>query len=171
RALGTADQRQVADLVVGRDLRPELGDARAERFLVDQDLADGALELGLAHSASLVAVTPGASTIPGTATTSRPRTTRGHASRSDRGILASTNTSWIFFRRPASRSPGRQLRTLRPGSSDSIRHGPQRTLWSSAIGVCSSQTRSYSRTAVSPLPRSSRLEPAWSASSSSSLDG
>ena len=151
-ALEHADQQQVAALVVGRDLGAELGHARGERLPVDQDLADRALELGLAHARS--AFTPGASTRPGTATTSRPRTTRGHASRSDRGILASTNTSWTFLRRPASLSPGRQLRTLRPASSDSIVHGPQRTRPSSATGVCSSQTRSYSRTAVRPWPRS-----------------
>src|SRR5436190_2573361 len=169
-ALEDADQEQVAALVVGGDLRAELGDPRAQRLLVDEDLADRALELGLAHS-SLVAVIPGASTRPGTATTSRPRTTRGHASRSDRGILASTNTSWTFLRRPASRSPGRQLLTLRPGSADSILHGPQRTAPSSATGVCSSQTRSYSRTAVRPPPRSSRFEPVRSARSSSSLEG
>src|SRR5206468_4803184 len=77
-ALEHADQEQVAALVVGRDLRAELGDARSERLLVDQDLADGPLQLCLAHS-SLTAVTPAASTSPGTATTSRPRTTRGHA--------------------------------------------------------------------------------------------
>ena len=84
------------------------------RVLVDEDLADAALELSARHGSR---VTPSHSTIPGTATTSSPRTTSGHPSRSERGILASTNTSWIFFDRPASRSPGRHPRTLSPGSS------------------------------------------------------
>src|SRR3954468_21324758 len=74
-ALQHADQQQVAALVVGRDLGAQLGDATGERLPVDQDLADGRFELGLAHARS--AFTPGASTRPGTATTSRPRTTRG----------------------------------------------------------------------------------------------
>ncbi len=52
-----------------------------------------------------------------------------------------------------------------------MRHGPQRTLPSSATGVSSSQTRSYSRTAVRPPPRSTRLEPARAARSSSSFEG
>ena len=67
------------------------------------------------------------------------RTTSGHDSRSERGILASTNTSWIFLVRPASRSPARHPRTLRPRSRAEMRHGPQRTSPSSATGVCSSQ--------------------------------
>src|SRR5437763_459271 len=49
--------------------------------------------------------------MPGTATTSSPRTTSGHASRSERGTFASTNTSWIFRLLPASRSPGLCRRT------------------------------------------------------------
>ena len=81
---------------------------------------------GFALTHSLVASTPSDSTIPGTATTSSPRTTSGQPSRSERGILASTNTSWIFFVRPASRSPGRHPRTIRPGSSDRISHPPSR---------------------------------------------
>src|SRR5207302_3767594 len=154
-----ADQEQVAAGVVGRDLLPELGDASAQALLLDQHLVDGALERALGHASSRTARTPGASTSPGTATTSSPRTTRGHASRSDRGILASTNTSWIFLRRPASRSPARHARTLRPASSDSIVHGPQRTGPSSSTGASSSQRRSYSRTASTPPPRSRRFEP------------
>src|SRR5262245_48763357 len=54
--------------------------------------------------------------MPGTATTSSPRTTSGHDSRAERGIFASTNTSWIFFDRPASRSPSRDPVPARPGS-------------------------------------------------------
>jgi hypothetical protein len=85
--------------------------------------------------------------------------------------LASTNTSWIFFDLPASRSPARQARTLRPGSFEAMRHSPQRTSPSSETGVVSSQTRSYSRTAVRPAPRSSRRDPAVDASNSSSAEG
>ena len=55
--------------------------------------------------------------------------------------------------RPASRSPGRRVRTSRPGTSDSIVQGP------SGPGPCSSETRSYSRTAVIPPPRSRAFEP------------
>ena len=47
----------------------------------------------IAKAQEIVASTPGALTIPGTATTSSPRTTSGHCSRSERGIFASTNTS------------------------------------------------------------------------------
>ena len=66
--------------------------------------------------------------MPGTATTSSPRTTSGHDSRSERGIFASTNRSWIFFFLPASRSPGLQPRTLSPASSERILHAPHRHL-------------------------------------------
>src|SRR2546430_4703863 len=151
RALEDADQQQVAADVVGGDLLAELGDPAPHALLVDQHLRDRAVELGRAHV--LVASTSGRSTIPGTAITSSPRTTRGHASRSDRGILASTNTSWIFLRRPASRSPARHPRTLRPGSSDSIRHRPQWTCPSSETGVASIQIWSYSRMRTRPPPR------------------
>ena len=109
--------------------------------------------------------------MPGTATTSSPRTTSGHASRSDRGILASTNTSWIFFERPTSRSPGLQPRTLRPSSGEVMRHAPQRTSPSRSTGPRSSHRRSYSRTACTPPPRSTRFEPAGDASSSASAGG
>src|SRR5256714_2016108 len=165
------DQQQVAAGVVGGDLIAELRDAVPQALLADQHLGDRALEGALRQSSSLIARTPGASTRPGTATTSSPRTTRGHASRSDRGILASTNTSWIFLRRPASRSPARHARTLRPGSSDSIVHRPQRTWPSSETGVDSIQSWSYSRTRTRPLPRSSRLEPAAESRSSASGGG
>src|SRR5205823_2079421 len=123
-ALQHADEQEVASLVVGRDLPAELADPLVQAVLVDQDLADRSLELSLLavhRSSSLVACTPGASTIPGTATTSSPRTTSGHDSRSVRGIFASTNTSCTFFRRPARRSPARQFLTFRPGMSLSIR--------------------------------------------------
>ena len=59
--------------------------------------------------------------------TSSPRTTSGQPSRSERGIFASTNTSWIFFERPASRSPARHPRTLRPGSVERMRQPPNAT--------------------------------------------
>src|SRR5215212_3009845 len=170
RALEHADQQQVAPRVVGRDLAAELRDAVLQPVVVDQYLLDPALELGLAHDPSLRAWMPGASTRPGTATTSSPRTTSGHASRWERGIFASTNTSWIFLLRPASRSPGRHPRTLRPFSSEAMRQAPQSTSPSSATGERSSQTRSYSRTTATPPPRSSRLD-AMGASSSSATSG
>src|SRR5205823_14699596 len=147
-ALEDADQQEVAPGVVGGDLLSELGDPGPQALLVDQHLGDGALEEALRHASSRTARTPGDSTSPGTATTSSPRTTSGHVSRSERGILASTNTSWIFFDRPASRSPARQVRTLRPGSSDSMVHSPHRTGRASETGARSTQTLSYSRTTV-----------------------
>ena len=102
----------------------------------------------------------------------RPRTTSGQPSRSERGTLASTNTSWIFFDRPASRSPGRQPRTIRPGSSERMRQPPQLDLAARARpGRCSSQSRSCSRTAWTPPPRSTRREPAGASSSSASAGG
>ena len=108
---------------------------------------------------------------PGTATTSPPRTTSGQPSRSERGILASTNTSWIFFERPASRSPGLHPRTIRPGSSDRMRQPPQSTSPRSSTGPRSSQSRSCSRTAWTPPPRSIRREAAGESSSSASAGG
>ena len=102
--------------------------------------------------------------MPGTATTSSPRTTSGHASRSERGTFASTNRSCTFTLLPASRSPARQPRTWRPGSSDSIVQAPQRTAPESATGPCSSHTWSYSRTAWRPAPRSIRCDPSREAS-------
>ena len=51
--------------------------------------------------------------MPGTATTSSPRTTSGQPSRSERGTFASTNTSWIFFRaagEPVARAPPSYLK-------------------------------------------------------------
>ena len=115
--LSTPDQEQVAARVVGGDLGAELADARLDRILLDEDLADGLLELGLRHCprsfhARTAFSQPGASTIPGTATTSSPETTSGHVSRSARGTFASTRTSCTFFERPASRSPGRRVRTI-----------------------------------------------------------
>ena len=121
-ALEDADEQQVAALVVGRDLLAELRDAAraaASSSIRTSPTPRSSSVCAHAHASSL----PAASTIPGTATTSSPRTTSGHASRSDRGILASTNTSWIFLLRPASRSPGRQPRTLRPASVGFDRHG------------------------------------------------
>ena len=41
-----------------------------------------------------------------------------------------------------------------------MRHSPQRISPSSSTGPCSSQRRSYSRTAWTPPPRSTRFEPA-----------
>ena len=101
------------------------------RVLLDEDLADGLLELGLRHSsgsfhARTASSQPGASATPGTATTSSPETTIGHVSRSSLGTFASTSTSCTFFERPASRSPGRRVRTTSPGRELSIRHGPKR---------------------------------------------
>src|SRR5262245_11830482 len=145
-ALEHADEQQIPAGVVLRDLLAELDDAAAQGVLVDQNRAAAGLELRLAHPA-LLALTPGASTIPGTASTSSPRTTSGHASRSERGTFASTKTSCSFLRLPASRSPGRQPRTCRPGRRDSITQSPQRTLPRSATGPRSTQSRSYSRTA------------------------
>src|SRR5918999_1099919 len=172
-ALKHADQEQVAAGVVGGDLLPQLRDPVLQRNLVDEDSLNGRLQLGLAlaHVSSRVARTPSCSTIPGTHTTSSPRTTSGQASRSERGTFASTNTSWIFFERPASRSPGRQARTLRPGRSDWISQPPQRTSPASATGALSSQTRSSSRTTTWPRPRSRRFVPTGSASSSASSGG
>src|SRR5581483_9031160 len=152
-----ADQEQIAAFVVGGDLGAELGDSRPQRVLLDQDLADRALELGVHHAG--VTRTRASSTIPGTATTSPPRATTGHPSRSARGTFASTKTSWSFFRRPARRSPGRRPRTTRPGSSLSISHGPQRT------APRSSETSPYSRTALIPPPRSAVFDPSRAASS------
>src|SRR5262249_56623597 len=123
--LEDADEQQLPPGVVDGDLVAELADLRLERVLLDQDLADAALDLGPVHA--LTASIPGASTMPGTATTSSPRTTSGHPSRSERGIFASTNTSCTFFERPARRSPGRQPRTRSPGSDERIRQPPQRT--------------------------------------------
>src|SRR5262245_7802447 len=91
RALEHADEQKLLAGVVGRDLGAQLADPRLERVLVDEDLPDRLLELGVAHA--LTASTPGASRMPGTATTSSPRTTSGQPSRSDRGTFASTNTS------------------------------------------------------------------------------
>src|SRR3990172_1624063 len=96
-ALEHADEEEVAAAVVPADLGAELGDPRLERRLVDQDLFDRGAELAhLAHP-TLSSVTassqPGAAAIPGTTTTSSPRTTRGYASRSERGTFASTKRS------------------------------------------------------------------------------
>ena len=63
--------------------------------------------------------------------------------------MASTNTSWIFFERPARRSPGLHPRTIRPGSSERMRQPPQSTSPRSSTGPRSSQRRSCSRTAWS----------------------
>ena len=52
-----------------------------------------------------------------------------------------------------------------------MRQCPQRTSPSSATGVRSSQSRSYSRTACTPPPRSTRFEPTGDESSSASAGG
>src|SRR6266542_4922411 len=168
RALEDSDEQEVLALVVRGDLLTELGDPSLKSLLVDEDLLD---RVRLQLTQSRLHDTPSASTIPGTATTSSPRTTSGHASRSDLGIFASTNTSWIFFLRPASRSPGRHPRTISPFSSAEMRHGPQRTSPSSLRGVRSIQMVSYSRTAVRPPPRSTRAEPTGASSSAERSGG
>src|SRR4029453_9743996 len=99
RSLQHADKQEIPAGVVVGDLGAELGDPSSDDILLDEHLRDTEGELG--HRHSRVASMPGASTIPGTATTSSPRTTRGHSSLSERGIFASTKTSWIFFERPA----------------------------------------------------------------------
>src|SRR4029079_12073632 len=87
-AVEDADEEEVAARVVGRDLLAPLRDAPLERLAADQDRGAGALELGRAHDLTVrSAVTAGWSTMPGTAITSDPRTTRGQASRSDFGIF------------------------------------------------------------------------------------
>ena len=141
-----------------RDLGAELCDPRLQRLLLDQDLADRVL-----HRLHVTAPSqPGASATPGTATTSSPRTTSGQPSRSALGTFASTNRSCTFFRRPASRSPGRRARTSSPVRSDAIVHGPHST-------EPSSRSVPYSRTARTPAPRSADLVPSRLASSSASV--
>src|SRR5438094_251195 len=163
RSLEHAHEQELAPRVVGGNLAAELVDACLEHVLLDQDLADSALDLRAVHVRT--ASIPGASTMPGTATTSSPRTTSGQPSRSERGTFASTKTSCTFFDRPASRSPGLQPRTRSPGNDERIRQSPQRTSPSRATGTCSSQRRSCSRTACSPPPRSTRFDPVGESSS------
>ena len=74
---------------------------------------------------------------------------------------------------PSSRGPpGDRPRASRgradPARLDSSSQPPQRTGPSRATGVRSSQTWSYSRTATTPSPRSTRFEPARAATSSAS---
>ena len=121
--LRTPTSSEVAAPVVRGDLRAELGDSLRERVLVDQDLLDRAARAHarLHHRPLLrcddrVLVARAAAT-PGTTTTSSPRTTSGHASRSERGIFASTKRSCTFFL--AVRRAGR--RAASPG-----RRGPRR---------------------------------------------
>jgi hypothetical protein len=80
-----------------------------------------------------------ASMNPGTRDSSHRSTRVATPSRSERGILASTNTSWIFLRRPASLSPGLQPRTLRPGARTRSSRSPSEPFPSSATGLRSSQ--------------------------------
>ena len=168
--LSTPDQQQVAALVVGRDLGPELGHARGERLPVDQDLADRRLELRLA-----------------------PRALRRHAGRLDesqgrrRRRARVRRGPRLAFRprdlgvdehvlhllaapgEPVARSPASYLKACELGF-DRPRAPAHPAL--ERDGVCSSQTRSYSRTAVRPWPRSMRPRAARPAASSrSSLDG
>ena len=152
--------------VVGGDLLAELGDARAQRVGVDQDLADRPLELRLRITSSPLThcspVDPPRSRAPRQPRrrARRPASRRARA----RGTFASTKTSCTFLRRPARRSPGRRARTSSPGSvATRSSTGPTRT------GPCSSETRSYSRTARMPPPRSAAFVPSRSASSSSSV--
>src|SRR6478735_6513066 len=161
-ALEDADQQQVLSRVVRGDLLAELADARPQAVGVDQDLPDRPVQLRLHHVRATR--TRASSTIPGTATTSSSSfATTGQPSRSALGTLASTNTSWSFLRRPRSRSPGRRALTVKPGSVASIVQGPQRT------GPSSSETRSYSRTARIPRPRSRDFVPSREESRSSSV--
>ena len=96
--------------------------------------------------------TPGVSTRPGTATTSSPRTTSGHASRSRPGHLGVDEHVLQLLAppgEPIARPPGR---TSRPGSvATRSSTAPQRT------GPCSRLSSSYSRTARIPPPRSACL--------------
>src|SRR5207247_359195 len=155
RPFQDADEQEVAAVVVRRDLLAELRDPPLQGVSIDQDVGDGPLELCRTHSfrsapSSLrgrVATTLGCPITPGTAITSSPRTTSGQASRSALGIFASTNTSWIFFLRPESRSPGLQPRTLSPSSAELMSHSPHAISPTRSTGPRSSQRRSYSRTA------------------------
>ena len=136
--------------VVGRDLLAELGDAALQR-------RSSSIRTSPTPRSSSVCVTLrslctlGAhvrrSTMPGTATTSSPRTTSGHASRSERGTFASTNTSCTFFLRPASRSPGSPAAYLKAWHARRDRpRAPAHLARRARPAPRSSQTRSYSRT-------------------------
>ena len=158
-ALEHADQQQVAALVVGRDLgsraRP-----RARRASPGRSGSRRPPPRAPSGSRAAPPSRPAPRREPGTGDDFCARVRRGATPRvQTAGILASTNTSCTFLRRPASLSPGRQLRTLRPASSDSIVHGPQRTRPSSATGSARARRGQYSRTAVRPWPRSMRPEP------------
>ena len=119
-----------------------------------------------------LAFTPGASTRPGTATTSSPRTTSGHASRSERGTFASTNTSCTFLRRPASLIARAPASHVKPGELGLDRpRAPADLAVEARPGPARARARSYSRTAWTPPPRSTRFEPAGEASSSASAGG
>ena len=113
-----------------------------ERVLVDEDLADARIELRLAHPRA--ASTPGASTSPGTATTSssphdeRPRLALGARDlRVDEHVLD-------LLAAPASRSPGRHGSYLKAWVVESHCQStaPQRDR------AALERDRSYSRTAL-----------------------
>ena len=112
--------------------------------------------------------------MPGTATTSSPRTTSGQASRSERGTFASTKTPAPSCARPASRSPARQPRTCRPGPRrlDASTRPSAPALERRRARARARRCRTRAR-ATTPPPRSTRFEPSREASSSSErpLDG
>ena len=128
-------------------------------LLLDQDLADAALELGarssLAHRLDARA-------------RRRSRARRRPRRRARRAASPRARSAGSSRRRtrPGSSSSGRRAGRpaasrvrLGPGSSDAMRQRPQRTSPSSSTGPRSSQRRSCSRTACTPPPRSTRFEP------------
>ena len=158
--------------VVGGDLVAELGDPRGSVSASIRISPTAALELGLAHSTPL-RVTPGASTIPGTATTSSPaHDERPGLALGPRDLRVDEHVLELL---PAARRAGR------PGASSAPRGLRARTRSSrgpSGRGrerdrVCSSETRSYSRTALRPLAEVERASCRRSsrAASSSSFGG
>ena len=103
--------------------------------------------------------------MPGTATTSSPRTTSGQASRSERGTLASTKTSCTFF---GARRAGR-LRASRAHGGRAPRlvivQGPQRTGRRARRDLARARRgRTHARPELRP-PRSTRFDPSREASS------
>ncbi len=141
--------------VVGGDLRPELGDPLLERLLVDEHPLDALLRCRpLQHPSSLVAITipsqPGASAMPGTATTSSPL---DH----ERPVVA---------RRARNLGVDEQILHLPPATGETVartpasarraRVAPPRAATAPTRTAPSSRNSSYSRTARRPPPRSAR---------------
>ena len=156
-ALQHADQEQVAPGVVGGDLLAQLGDPLLQRVRLDQDLGDAAFQFSLRSDAPPPPLLDDAR---------EPRPPRPRAPRAARP-RARNGGSWRPRIRPessccgpASRSPALQPRTLSPSARDRITQPPQRTSPFRSTGPSSSQSWSYSRTAMRPPPRSTRLEPA-----------